>query len=126
MMAALVHIIVNLLIRIIISVDFRYNFNKFAQYKQLTLEEAEDKLAKRGKTKDGYPRWMMKVANKVEKLDDSESASGVGRGHKRITGRDDEGNDSDKGDGDDDEEGPRGGDFDFDYDDIEKGDKSSF
>lgn len=128
-----------------------YNFNKVAQYKQLTLEEAEEKMKNRRKTADGYERWMMKAANngaaafgEVEKLDDKESGGGGGRGRKKTTGDDDdEANVSDKGEedeeeesarknrlglnrkgggGDDDEEGPRGGDFDFDDDDIEKGD----
>lgn len=138
-------------IRIIISVHFRYNFNKVAQYKQLTLEEAEEKMKNRRKTADGYQRWMMKAANngaaafgEVEKSDDRESAAGGGRGRKKATGDDDEGNASDNGDedeeeeaarksrlglnkkgGDDDEEGLRGGDLDFDDDDIEKGDNSS-
>ncbi|KAL3627402.1 Transcription initiation factor IIF subunit alpha [Castilleja foliolosa] len=126
-----------------------YNFNKVAQYKQLTLEEAEEKMKNRRKTADGYQRWMMKAANngaaafgEVEKPDDRETGSGAGRGRKKATGGDDdEANVSDRGDededeetarknrlglnkkgGDDDEEGPRGGDFDFDDDDIEKGD----
>ncbi|EYU27712.1 hypothetical protein ABFS82_13G131500 [Erythranthe guttata] len=124
-----------------------YNFNKVAQYKQLTLEEAEEKMKNRRKTADGYQRWMMKAANngpaafgEVEKFD-GEGASGGGRGRKKSTGDDDEGNVSDRGDedeeeeasrkgrlglnkkhADDDEEGPRGGDLDFDDDDIEKGD----
>ena len=38
---------------------FRYNFNKVAQYKQLTLEEAEEKMKNRKKTADGYQRWIM-------------------------------------------------------------------
>lgn len=129
---------------------FRYNFNKVAQYKQLTLEEAEEKMKNRRKTADGYERWMMKAANngaaafgEVEKFDEKESGVGGGRGRKKTTGDDDdEANVSDKGEedeeeesarknrlglnrkgggGDDDEEGPRGGDFDFDDDDIEKG-----
>ncbi|XP_022868307.1 transcription initiation factor IIF subunit alpha-like isoform X1 [Olea europaea var. sylvestris] len=125
-----------------------YNFNKVAQYKQLTLEEAEEKMKNRRKTADGYQRWMMKAANngaaafgEVEKLDDRESEGGSGRGRKKTAGDDDEANVSDRGDedeeeeaarknrlglnkkgGDDDEEGPRGGDLDFDDDDIEKGD----
>ncbi|KAH1129635.1 hypothetical protein J1N35_001013 [Gossypium stocksii] len=40
-----------------------YNFNKVAQYKQLTLEEVEVKMKNRRKTADGYERWMMKAAN---------------------------------------------------------------
>ncbi|XP_057976608.1 transcription initiation factor IIF subunit alpha-like isoform X2 [Malania oleifera] len=123
-----------------------YNFNKVAQYKQLTLEEAEEKMKNRRKTADGYQRWMMKAANngpaafgEVEKFDDKESSAPGGRGHKKPTG-DEEGNVSDKGEedeeeeaarknrlglnkksGDEDEEGPKGEDFDLD-DDIEKGD----
>ncbi|XP_073149811.1 transcription initiation factor IIF subunit alpha-like isoform X2 [Henckelia pumila] len=125
-----------------------YNFNKVAQYKQLTLEEAEEKMKNRRKTADGYERWMMKAANngpaafgEVEKFDERESGSGGVRGRKRTPGDDHEGNASDKGEedeedeaarksslglnkknGDDDDEGPRGGDLDFDDDDIEKGD----
>ncbi|KAA8515586.1 hypothetical protein F0562_018803 [Nyssa sinensis] len=127
-----------------------YNFNKVAQYKQLTLEEAEEKMRNRRKTADGYQRWMMKAANngpaafgEVEKFDDKESGAGGGRGGRRKTaGDDEETNVSDKGEededeeaarknrlglnkkagDDDDEEGPRGGDLDLDDDDIEKGD----
>ena len=126
---------------------FRYNFNKVAQYKQLTLEEAEEKMRNRKKTADGYERWMMKAANngaaafgEVERFDDKESGVAGGRGRKKTTGDEEEGNVSDKGEedeeeeaarknrlglnkreGDDDEEGPRGGDLDLDDDDIEKG-----
>ncbi|KAJ4826690.1 Transcription initiation factor IIF subunit alpha [Turnera subulata] len=129
-----------------------YNFNKVAQYKQLTLEEAEEKMKNRKKTADGYERWMMKAANngaaafgETERFDDKDTAAGGGggRGGRKKTsgGDDDEGNVSDRGDedeeeeaarksrlglnkrgGDDDEEGPRGGDLDMDDDDIEKGD----
>ncbi|KAK7412712.1 hypothetical protein VNO78_04278 [Psophocarpus tetragonolobus] len=124
-----------------------YNFNKVAQYKQLTLEEAEEKMKNRKKTADGYQRWMMKAANNGPaafgehgKFDEKESNTGGGRSRKK-TGEDDEGHVSDKGEedeeeeserknrlglnkrsGDDDEEGPRGGDHDLDDDDIEKGD----
>ena len=130
----------------------RYNFNKVAQYKQLTLEEAEEKIKNRRKTADGYERWMMKAANngaaafgEVERFDDKESvgAGGAGgRGRKKNNADDDEGKVSDRGEededeesarksrlglnkrggDDDDEEGPRGGDHDLDDDDIEKGD----
>ncbi|RDX68433.1 Transcription initiation factor IIF subunit alpha [Mucuna pruriens] len=126
---------------------FRYNFNKVAQYKQLTLEEAEEKMKNRKKTADGYQRWMMKAANNGPaafgehgKFDDKESNTGGGKSRKK-TGEDDEGHVSDKGEededeeserknrlglnkgtGDDDEEGPRGGDHDLDDDDVEKGD----
>ncbi|KAL9373399.1 hypothetical protein Peur_033019 [Populus x canadensis] len=126
-----------------------YNFNKVAHYKQLTLEEAEEKMKNRRKTADGYERWMMKAANngaaafgEVEKVDDKEGVSAGGRGGRRkASGDDDDGNVSDRGEedeeeeagrksrlglnkqgGDDDEEGPRGGDLDMDDDDIEKGD----
>nr|KAJ0206154.1 hypothetical protein LSAT_V11C500252590 [Lactuca sativa] len=128
-----------------------YNFNKVAQYKQLTLEEAEEKIKNRRKTVDGYERWMMKAANsgaaafgEVERPDDKEGGGGGGggRGRKKNNVDDDEGNVSDRGEededeefarknrlghnkrgGDDDEEGPRGGDLDFDDDDIEKRDE---
>ncbi|KAJ8770502.1 hypothetical protein K2173_017993 [Erythroxylum novogranatense] len=125
-----------------------YNFNKVAQYKQLTLEEAEEKMKNRRKTADGYERWMMKAANngaaafgEVDKFDEKESVVAGGRGRKKTTGEEEEGSVSDRGeedeeeeavrksrlglnkrDGDDDEEGPRGGDHDMDDDDIEKGD----
>ncbi|KAH1231559.1 Transcription initiation factor IIF subunit alpha [Glycine max] len=118
-----------------------------AQYKQLTLEEAEEKMKNRKKTADGYQRWMMKAANNGPaafgehgKFDDNESNTGGGRSHKK-TDEDDEGHVSDKGEedeeeeserksrlglnkraGEDDEEGPRGGDHDLDDDDVEKGD----
>ncbi|XP_038995195.1 transcription initiation factor IIF subunit alpha-like isoform X1 [Hibiscus syriacus] len=125
-----------------------YNFNKVAQYKQLTLEEAEEKMKNRRKTADGYERWMMKAANngaaafgEVEKVDEKESTAGGGKGRKKSTAEEEEGHVSDRGEedeeeeaarknrlglnkksGDDDEEGPRGGDLDMDDDDIEKGD----
>ncbi|ESQ38193.1 hypothetical protein EUTSA_v10028564mg [Eutrema salsugineum] len=127
-----------------------YNFNKVAQYKQLTLEEAEEKMKNRRKTADGYQRWMMKAANNGPALfgeteNDKEaggSSGGGGRGRKKSSGGDEEeGNVSDRGEedeeeeasrksrlglnkksNDDDEEGPRGGDLDMDDDDIEKGD----
>ncbi|XP_030491180.1 transcription initiation factor IIF subunit alpha isoform X2 [Cannabis sativa] len=126
-----------------------YNFNKVAQYKQLTLEEAEEKMKNRKKTADGYQRWMMKAANngpaafgEVDKFDDKESGAAGGRGRKKTSGDEGEGNVSDKGDEDeeeeaarknrlglnkragedDDDEGQRGGDLDLDDDDVEKGD----
>lgn len=128
-----------------------YNFNKVAQYKQLTLEEAEEKMKNRRKTADGYQRWMMKAANngsavfpEIEKHLGKEPEPGGGggvRGRKKSTDED-EGHVSDKGEedeeeeaarkarlglnkrgGDDeDDEAPRGGDFDDDDDNIEKGD----
>ncbi|KAK6917822.1 Transcription initiation factor IIF, alpha subunit [Dillenia turbinata] len=125
-----------------------YNFNKVAQYKQLTLEEAEEKMRNRKKTADGYERWMMKAANngaaafgEVEKTEDKEPGLPGGRGRRKASDDGDEGNNSDRGEedeeeeadrknrlglnkrgGNDDEEGPRGGDLDLDDDDIEKGD----
>ncbi|XP_058200313.1 transcription initiation factor IIF subunit alpha-like [Rhododendron vialii] len=128
-----------------------YNFNKVAQYKQLTLEEAEEKMKNRRKTADGYQRWMMKAANngpaafgEVEKIDDKERGASCGRGRKKPRGDDGEANASDNGEDDeeeqeeaarnitggglfrrgnnDDEEGTRGGDLDLDDDDFEKGD----
>ncbi|KDP40450.1 hypothetical protein JCGZ_03950 [Jatropha curcas] len=126
-----------------------YNFNKVAQYKQLTLEEAEEKMKNRRKTADGYQRWMMKAANngaaafgEVEKFDDKESGTAGGKGgRKKPAGDEEEGNVSDRAEedeeeeaarknrlglnkrsGDDDEEGLRGGDHDMDDDDSEKGD----
>uniref|UniRef100_A0ACD5TVW3 Uncharacterized protein n=1 Tax=Avena sativa TaxID=4498 RepID=A0ACD5TVW3_AVESA len=39
-----------------------YNFSKIAQYKQLTLEEAEEKMKRRRSNATGYERWMMKSA----------------------------------------------------------------
>ncbi|KQJ96401.1 transcription initiation factor IIF subunit alpha isoform X2 [Brachypodium distachyon] len=124
-----------------------YNFSKVAQYKQLTLEEAEEKMNKRKTSATGYERWMMKAATngpaafgsdikKLEPTNDGEKESA-----RPKKGKDnEEGNNSDKGEEneedeaarkdrlglskrgmDDDEEG--GKDLDFDLDDeIEKGD----
>jgi transcription initiation factor TFIIF subunit alpha len=130
------------------DIFFRYNFNKVAQYKQLTLEEAEEKMKNRKKTADGYQRWMMKAANNGPaafgehvKLEDKESNAGGGRSRKKTGDDDDEGPSSDKGEEDedeevdrknrlglnkkngfdDDDEGPRGGDLDDDDYDVEKG-----
>jgi transcription initiation factor TFIIF subunit alpha len=126
---------------------FRYNFNKVAQYKQLTLEKEEEKMKNRKKTAYGYERWMMKAANngaaafgEVERIDDKDNVVGGGRGRRKTTGDDEEGNVSGRGEeveeeeaerknrlglnkrsGGDDEEGPRGGDHDLDDHDIEKG-----
>lgn len=126
-----------------------YNFNKVAQYKQLTLEEAEEKMKNRRKFVDGYERWMMKTASNGAAAFPTFDASlvkdipagGGGKGRKKPT-TDNEGNASDKGEDDaeedvdrkpkigsnkaggddDDDEGPAGGDFDDDDDNIEKGD----
>ncbi|KAH6837026.1 transcription initiation factor IIF subunit alpha RAP74 [Perilla frutescens var. hirtella] len=125
-----------------------YNFSKVVQCKQLTLEEAEEKMKNRRRSADGYQRWMMKSARngaaafgEVEKFDKWEGAAGGRRKRKKSTGYDDEANVSDRGEededdeaarknrlglnkknGDDDEEGSRGGDLDFDDDNIKKGD----
>ncbi|KAJ4876366.1 transcription activator [Raphanus sativus] len=121
-----------------------YNFNKVAQYKQLTLEEAEEKMENRRKTADGYQRWMMKGANNGENEKEAGGGGGRGRKNKSSGGEEEEGNVSDRGEedeeeeasrkkrrlglnkksnaDDDDEEGPSGGDLDMDDDDIEKGD----
>ncbi|KAH7836496.1 hypothetical protein Vadar_002077 [Vaccinium darrowii] len=125
-----------------------YNFNKVAQYKQLSLEEAEEKMKNRRKTADGYQRWMMKAVNngpaafgEAKNFDDEEGGASGRRGHKKTGGDVAEANASDKGEEDeeeeaaghtilglyrrgsnDDEETPRGGDLDLDDDDIEKGD----
>ncbi|KAG8382948.1 hypothetical protein BUALT_Bualt05G0132900 [Buddleja alternifolia] len=87
-----------------------YNFNKVAQYKQLTLEEAEVKMKNRRKTVDGYQRWMMKATNngaatfcEVEKSDDRESTGGGGSGREKATGEDDEANVLDRGKEDEEE-----------------------
>lgn len=76
----------------------RYNFNKVAQYKQLTLEEAEEKMKNRRKTADGYQRWMMKAANNGPALfgevdnekETGGSSGGGGRGRKKPSGGDEE------------------------------------
>ncbi|MQM16629.1 hypothetical protein Taro_049588 [Colocasia esculenta] len=123
-----------------------YNFNKVAQYKQLTLEEAEEKMNKRKNNATGYERWMMKAAtngpaafgevNKEVITTSKAEASRPKRGKA-----DEDGNLSDKGEEDveeeedrksrlglnkkvmdDDEDGGKGADFDLDDDDIEKGD----
>ncbi|KAH9613670.1 hypothetical protein KSS87_005170 [Heliosperma pusillum] len=125
-----------------------YNFNKVAQYRQLTIEEAEEKMKNRRKTVDGYERWMMKAASTgaaafgLHPESVKESPAGGGKGRKKSDGEND-GNLSDKGEedegeessrkdrlglnkkgsGDDeDDEGRRGGDFDDEDDNIEKGD----
>uniref|UniRef100_A0A0C9QUD0 Transcription initiation factor IIF subunit alpha n=1 Tax=Wollemia nobilis TaxID=56998 RepID=A0A0C9QUD0_9CONI len=128
-----------------------YNFNKVAQYKQLTLEEAEEKMKSRRRTADGFQRWMMKAANngaaafgEVEKLEGGGNGGGGGGGgggrRKKVDDEEDDPVLSDKGEededeeearksrlglnkkGDDDEEDARGADLDGDDDDIEKGD----
>ncbi|GJM91721.1 hypothetical protein PR202_ga08127 [Eleusine coracana subsp. coracana] len=124
-----------------------YNFSKIAQYKQLTLEEAEEKMNKRKTSATGYERWMMKAAangpaafgSDMKKL---EAANGGEKDNARPKKgkNNEEGNNSDKGEEDEEEEAARknklgltkkgmdddeegGKDLDFDLDDeIEKGD----
>ncbi|XP_062013006.1 transcription initiation factor IIF subunit alpha-like [Rosa rugosa] len=56
-----------------------FNFNKVAQYKQLTLEEAEEKMNNRQKTnRDGYKRWIMKFGNGPEKVTGDDGGGGEG------------------------------------------------
>lgn len=92
-------------------ISHRFNFNKVAQYKQLTLEEAEEKMNNRKKTQDGYERWMMKSGhNGAAAFGDKDTGvAGVagGKGRKKMTGDDDEGNFSDKGEEDEEEETAR-------------------
>ncbi|GMH15764.1 hypothetical protein Nepgr_017605 [Nepenthes gracilis] len=91
-----------------------YNFNKVAQYKQLTLEEAEEKMKNRRRAADGFGRWMMKAANngaaafgEGDKFLDKETGAGAGgRGRKKST-EDDEANVSDRGEEDEEEEAAR-------------------
>ncbi|KAB1221778.1 Transcription initiation factor IIF subunit alpha [Morella rubra] len=104
-----------------------YNFNKVAQYKQLTLEEAEEKMNSRKRTADGYERWMMKAANNgaaafgaVERADEKDSDKGDEDEEEEAARKNRLG--LNKRGGEDDEEGPKGGDLDLDDDDIEKGD----
>eukprot|EP01018_Ginkgo_biloba_P038018 Gb_28673 [translate_table: standard] len=122
-----------------------YNFHKAAQYKQLTLEEAEEKMKNRRRTADGFQRWMMKSANNgAAAFGEVEKLEGAGGGGRRKKGGDDDDDDtvlSDRGEededeeesrksrlglnrkgGEDDEEAARGGDLDLDDDDVEKGD----
>ncbi|KAL5713931.1 hypothetical protein ACHQM5_015962 [Ranunculus cassubicifolius] len=108
-----------------------YNFSKSVEYKQLTLEEAEEKIKGRRKTADGYERWMMKMSNtgptafghKKDNKDEEEEevGRGNGKGHEKGGGGV-EGKGSDrlvhnKKEEYEDEEGRRGGDYDIDDDD---------
>ncbi|ONK70150.1 uncharacterized protein A4U43_C05F30770 [Asparagus officinalis] len=123
-----------------------YNFNKVAQYKQLTLEEAEEKMNKRKSNATGYERWMMKAATngaaafgELKKLEGMNDGGAEGNRSKKVKSED-TGDHSDKGEEDVEEEEARKnrlglnkksggdddddtkGDMDFDDDDIEKGD----
>ncbi|KAJ4803899.1 hypothetical protein LUZ62_016465 [Rhynchospora pubera] len=95
-----------------------FNFSKVAQYKQLTIEEAEAKMSKRRSNATGYERWMMKAAANgaaafglpVEKkpgegaADTKDPAEAASRGKKGKKG---DGQDDEKGDEDEDEEAAR-------------------
>ncbi|KAF5728875.1 transcription initiation factor IIF subunit alpha-like [Tripterygium wilfordii] len=77
-----------------------YKFNKVTQYKQLTLDEAEEKMRNRKKIADGYQRWIKKAATngaaafgEMEKLNDKDDDSCGGRGPKKTAGDDDEDDD---------------------------------
>ncbi|XP_020590941.1 transcription initiation factor IIF subunit alpha [Phalaenopsis equestris] len=124
-----------------------YNFNKVAQYKQLTLEEAEEMMNKRKHNATGYERWMMKAAINgaaaFGEINKSEGFAAGGNGadgirHKKPKAEEN-GDHSDRGEEDENEEESRklrlglnrkGGDDDedggkvddMDDDDIEKGD----
>ncbi|KAI3905389.1 hypothetical protein MKW92_008858 [Papaver armeniacum] len=88
-----------------------YNFNNVAQYKQLTLEEAEEKIKNRRMTPEGFQRWIIKLANSgAAAFGDDEKEEAQRKNRFGLNKRD----------GDDDEEGPRGGDIDMDDDNIEK------
>lgn len=126
-----------------------YNFNKVAQYKQLTLEEAEEKMNKRKHNATGYERWMMKAATNgaaaFGEIKNPESFGGVGGGAEGTRPKkakiEENGDHSDKGEEDEEQEESRknrlglnkkggndddddgGGKWDdMDDDDIEKGD----
>ncbi|XP_039786916.1 transcription initiation factor IIF subunit alpha-like isoform X2 [Panicum virgatum] len=125
-----------------------YNFSKVAQYKQLTLEEAEEKMNRRRNNAFGYERWLMKAATNgaaafssdVKRLDDVNGGvtNGVhpkkedmnGNGNQSVKGEDDEEGEAErrnrlglttKGIDEDGEESGKDRDFDLD-DEIEKGD----
>lgn len=126
-----------------------YNFNKVAQYKQLTLEEAEEKMNKRKHNATGYERWMMKAATNgaaaFGEIKNPEGFGGVGGGAEGTRPKkakiEENGDHSDKGEEDEEQEESRknrlglnkkggndddddgGGKWDdMDDDDIEKGD----
>ncbi|XP_044377998.1 transcription initiation factor IIF subunit alpha isoform X1 [Aegilops tauschii subsp. strangulata] len=86
-----------------------YNFSKIAQYKQLTLEEAEEKMNKRRSSATGYERWMMKTAthgaaafgSDLKDLADAKGKAANGIQSKKESNED--GNHSDKGEEDEEE-----------------------
>lgn len=124
------------------------NFSKIAQYKQLTLEEAEEKMIRRRSSASGYERWLMKTATNgaaafssdVKRLDDVYGGA-KNEVHPKKGDRNENGNQFDKveedeeggaarknrlgltmkGMDEEDEEGGKDRDFDLD-DEVEKGD----
>ncbi|KAM0869110.1 hypothetical protein ACQ4PT_040896 [Festuca glaucescens] len=87
-----------------------YNFSKIAQYKQLTLEEAEEKMKKRRSSATGYERWMMKSATHGaaafgSDLKNLDAANDKVQPKKENTNKD--GNHPDKGEEDEEERAPR-------------------
>uniref|UniRef100_A0A0D3FGA9 Transcription initiation factor IIF subunit alpha n=1 Tax=Oryza barthii TaxID=65489 RepID=A0A0D3FGA9_9ORYZ len=121
-----------------VPADSWYNFSKISQYKQLTLEEAEEKMSRRRSTATGYGRWMMKAATNgaaafssdVTQLDDANEGE-TDQVHLKKGNKNGDENKSDKGSGEErahvpmtkgrEEEGSKDRDFDLD-DEIEKGD----
>ncbi|KAM0847804.1 hypothetical protein ACQ4PT_054798 [Festuca glaucescens] len=91
-----------------------YNFSKIAQYNQLTLEEAEEKMKKRRSSANGYERWMMKSAthgpaafgSDFKNLDEANGKAAGGVQSKKENMNKD-GNHSDKGEEDKEERAPR-------------------
>ncbi|KAM0898826.1 hypothetical protein ACQ4PT_021679 [Festuca glaucescens] len=91
-----------------------YDFSKIAQYKQLTLEEAEEQMKRRRSRATGYERWMMKSAthgpaafgSDLKNLDivNGKAEGGV-QSKKENTNKD--GNHPDKGEEDEEERAPR-------------------
>eukprot|EP00246_Nothoceros_aenigmaticus_P010217 TRINITY_DN26597_c0_g1_i1.p1 TRINITY_DN26597_c0_g1~~TRINITY_DN26597_c0_g1_i1.p1 ORF type:complete len:483 (+),score=133.06 TRINITY_DN26597_c0_g1_i1:129-1451(+) len=79
------------------------NFQKMANYKQLTLDEAEEQMRNRRKTADGYQRWLMKSsATGPAAFSDMENIGGAG--NRTRGGEDDDNPESDRGEEDEDEE----------------------
>ncbi|GAB2246531.1 hypothetical protein Droror1_Dr00002024 [Drosera rotundifolia] len=114
-----------------------YNFNKVAQYRQLTIEEAEEMLKNRSKHTE-QSRWIMKTSNPglAAALGGNDKPSSKNNGHgggprRKKSTEDGEGNDPNRGE-DDRARGQKKGGDDFDDeapvedfdadDDIEKGD----
>ncbi|KAL6217495.1 hypothetical protein ACLB2K_010712 [Fragaria x ananassa] len=85
-----------------------FNFKKVAQYKQFTLEEAEDRMSSRKKKQDGHERWILKAATNgavaygnVVKFGDNDSKYKIGDDDEGVSGNDDfddDDDDSEKGD----------------------------